>query len=138
MSELRTPTEVVLEVMRLVGAGEHQAAAALFADTVDFSVTHAPGLPWVPEVRARADMVQFFDLLSEHVVIEELALETTVSEGNEVVLLGHLRDTMKRNGRTLSTRFALHVTVDDQRITRYHLYEDSYAVAQAYFGDPAP
>jgi ketosteroid isomerase-like protein len=50
---------------------------------------------------------------------------------------GRLRNTVKRNGRTLKTNFALHATVKDQRITRYHLYEDSYAVAQAYFGEPS-
>lgn len=29
----------------------------------------------------------------------------------------------------------VHTTVGDGRITRYHLYEDSYAVAKAHFGD---
>jgi uncharacterized protein len=130
-----TPTDVVFEALRLVGSGDHDAAAAVFADTVDFSIAHAPGIPWIPDVRSGADMAVFFAQLAEHVEIEELDVHTTVSQGDDVVLLGRLRNTVKHNGRTMTTNFALHTTVKDQRITRYHLYEDTYAVAQAYFGE---
>lgn len=42
---------------------------------------------------------------------------------------------VRMTGRGTDTAFALHTTVRDGRITRYHLYEDSYAVAEAYLGD---
>lgn len=132
-----TPTDAVLEVLRLVGIEDYQAAAALFADAVDFSVTHAPGIPWIPEVRSGPDMAVFFALLAEHVEIEELDVHTTVAQGDDVVFVGRLRNTVKSSGRPFTTNFALHATVKDQRITRYHLYEDSFAVAQAYFGEPS-
>ncbi|MEU2914328.1 hypothetical protein ACWCQ0_33505 [Streptomyces massasporeus] len=42
---------------------------------------------------------------------------------------------VKKTGRDIDTAFALHTTVRAGRITRCHLYEDSYAVAKAYVGD---
>lgn len=42
---------------------------------------------------------------------------------------------VRKTGREIDTAFALHTTVGDGRITLYHLYEDSCAVAEACFGD---
>ncbi|MGW7328655.1 hypothetical protein ACWGIU_08650 [Streptomyces sp. NPDC054840] len=38
-------------------------------------------------------------------------------------------------GRDIDTAFALHATVRAGRVTRYHLHEDTYAVAEAHSGD---
>jgi ketosteroid isomerase-like protein len=37
----------------------------------------------------------------------------------------------KSNGRAFTIPFALHLTVTEGRITRYHVYEDSPTVAEA-------
>lgn len=58
-----------------------------------------------------------------------------LAEGEDVVLIGRMVSEVKKTGREIDTAFALHTTVRDGRITRYHLYEDSYAVAKAYLGD---
>ncbi|MFJ7178371.1 hypothetical protein ACIQXA_18625 [Streptomyces massasporeus] len=51
------------------------------------------------------------------------------------MLIGCMVCEVTKTGRDIGTVFALHTTVRDGRITRCHLYEDSYAVAKAYFGD---
>jgi ketosteroid isomerase-like protein len=38
------------------------------------------------------------------------------------------------NGRRFSTAVAFHLTVDDGRIVRLHLYEDTFAAAAAVNG----
>ena len=45
--------------------------------------------------------------------------------------MGHVLQRMKRNGRAFTIPFALHLTVSDGLITRYHVYEDSLTVAEA-------
>jgi ketosteroid isomerase-like protein len=65
---------------------------------------------------------------------EEFTVTHIVVDGEQAVIIGHLRDTVKATGGTLATPFAAHLTVVDGRITRYHLFEDSYAVAQAVAG----
>ncbi|MCX4649881.1 MULTISPECIES: hypothetical protein [unclassified Streptomyces] len=79
-----SPAQTVQRLFPPLADGKSAEAAALFADSVSFSIPHPPGIPWV---------------------------------------------------RDIDTAFALHTTVRDGRITRYHLYEDSYAVAKAYFDD---
>ncbi|CAM5353555.1 Ketosteroid isomerase OS=Streptomyces tendae OX=1932 GN=GUR47_06960 PE=4 SV=1 [Streptomyces tendae] len=130
-----SPTQTVQRLFPLLAEGRSDEAAALFADSVSFSIPHPPGIPWVPEVHSSAGMRTFFELLQAHVRAKEFELRRIIAEGDDVVLLGRMVSEVKKTGRDIDTAFALHTTVRDGRITRYHLYEDSYAVARAYFGD---
>ena len=49
-------------------------------------------------------------------------------------MLGEIRQTVKATGRAYRARYALHITIDSGVITRYHVYEDSLAVARAFTG----
>jgi hypothetical protein len=44
---------------------------------------------------------------------------------------------MRRTGAAYQAHFALHLTVVGGRFRRYHVYEDSLAVAEAWHGLPA-
>ena len=131
----QSPAQTVQRLFPLLAEGKSAEAAALFADSVSFSIPRPPGLPWVPEVDSAEGMRTFFDLLQTHVQAKEFELSHVIAEGENVVLIGHMVSEVKATGRTIDTAFALHTTVQDGRITRYHLYEDTYAVARAYFGD---
>ncbi|MFG3343538.1 nuclear transport factor 2 family protein [Streptomyces sp. NPDC048018] len=130
-----SPATTVTRLFPLLAEGRTAEAAALFADSVSFSVPHPPGVPWVPEVDSADGMRTFFDLLRTHVRAERFDLRQVLVDGDDVVLFGHMVSEVRTTGRTIDTAFALHTTVRDGRITRYHLYEDTYAVAKAYFGD---
>lgn len=130
-----SPTQTVHRLFPLLAEGNAVAAAALFADSVSFSIPHPPGIPWVPEVDSADGMRTFFELLQTHVLAKEFDLRQVIAEGDDVVLLGRMVSEVKKTGRTIDTEFALHTTVRDGRITRYHLYEDTNAVARAYFDD---
>ncbi|WP_298561320.1 nuclear transport factor 2 family protein [Streptomyces luteogriseus] len=130
-----SPAQTVQRLFPLLAEGKSAEAAALFADEVSFSVPHPPGIPWVPEVDSAEGMRIFFDLLRTHVQAKEFELRQIIAEGDDVVLVGRMVSEVKKTGRDIDTAFALHATVRDGRITRYHLYEDSYAVAKAYFAD---
>ncbi|MEU0897746.1 nuclear transport factor 2 family protein [Streptomyces massasporeus] len=130
-----SPAQTVQRLFPLLAEGKGAEAAALFADSVSFSIPHPPGIPWVPEVDSAEGMRTFFDLLQTHVRAKEFDLRQIIAEGDDVVLIGRMVSEVRKTGRDIDTAFALHTTVRDGRIIRYHLYEDSYAVAEAYFGD---
>ena len=130
-----SPTQTVQRLFPLLAEGNLDEIAALFADSVSFSIPHPPGIPWVPEVNSADDMRTFFELLGTHVQGKEFDLHQIIAEGDDVVLLGRMVSEVKKTGRDIDTAFALHTTVKDGRITRYHLYEDTYAVAKAYYDE---
>ena len=130
-----SPAQIVQGLFPLLAEGKTGEAAALFADSVSFSIPHPPGIPWVPEVGSAEDMRTFFELLRTHVRPKEFDLRQVIADGDDVVLIGRMVSEVRKTGRDIDTAFALHTTVEDGLITRYHLYEDSYAVAKAYFDD---
>ncbi|MEV6104103.1 nuclear transport factor 2 family protein [Streptomyces sp. NPDC051940] len=130
-----SPTQTVQRLFPLLAQGKTEEAAAMFADSVSFSIPHPPGIPWVPEVDSAAGMRTFFELLQTHVQPKEIDVHHVIAEGDHVVFIGRLLSEVKKTGRDIDTAFVLHTTVVDGRITRYHLYEDTYAVARAYSDD---
>lgn len=130
-----SPTQTVQRLFPLLAEGKSAEAAALFADSVSFSIPHPPGIPWVPEVDSAEGMRTFFELLQTHVQAKEFDLRQIIAEGDDVVLVGRMVSEVRKTGRDIDTAFALHATVRDGLITRYHLYENTYAVAKAYFDD---
>jgi uncharacterized protein len=130
-----SPAQTVQRLFPLLAEGKTADAAALFADSVSFSIPHPPGIPWVPEVDSAEGMRTFFELLGTHVQPKEFDLRQIIAEGDDVVFIGRMVSEVKQTGRDIDTAFALHATVRDGRITRYHLYEDTYAVARAYYGE---
>ena len=130
-----TPKQTIQRLLPLLAHGTPAEVAALFADSVSFSIPHAPGIPWIPEVDSAEGMKTFFELLSTHVQGKEFDLHQIIAEGDDVVLIGRLLSEVKATGREIDTAFALHTTVKDGRITRYHLYEDTHAVARAYYDE---
>ena len=52
-------------------------------------------------------------------------------DGEDAVVLGHVSQRLKSNGKAFTIPFALHLNVSGGLITRYHVYEDSLTVAEA-------
>jgi len=111
--------------------GDIDGALELLAEPVDWDLPGSEIVPWVGRRSTRAEIATFFALLDRHLVLEEFVVSQVLVDGPDAVVIGHLRDTVKATGETLRTWFSIHFTVLDGKITRYHFYEDSHAVAVA-------
>lgn len=130
---MSTPTarELVERLFQYLAADDLQAAAALFAPSVDFSIPAAPGIPWIPQVDSPAGMLEFFSRVSTQLDRKKFEIGKVLADTEDVVVLGHLISQVRATRRDIDSRFVLHLSVRDGQISRYHLYEDSWAVAQA-------
>ena len=131
--------ETVDELMRRVAAGDPERIAQLFAEDVDWKLDwpdgdYAQTVPWIRHRSTRADVAENFRLIGEHHVPGEsdARVHAVLVDGADAVVLGEIAHTAKPTGRSYVAAFALHLTVVDGWITRYHIYEDSLAVAQAF------
>ncbi|MDA2812308.1 nuclear transport factor 2 family protein [Nocardiopsis sp. RSe5-2] len=131
---------VAEELLYRIGEGDTERIAELFADDVDWKLDwpeaeHGrPATPWIRHRSTPADAAANFRELAEHHVAEGAAteVERILIDGGDAVVLGEIRRTARPTGRAYRARFALHLTVEDGRVTRFHIYEDSLAVAQAF------
>ncbi|GAB2589359.1 nuclear transport factor 2 family protein [Streptomyces capparidis] len=128
---------VVEEFLVRLGEGDAEHTAELFADEVDCMVAGSPEVPWLRPRRTRADMADLFATMAAHFVPEKRSVTPMafLVDGENAVLTGHAEQTLRASGRVLSFPFALLLSVRDGRITRYHVFEDSLAVAEAVRDD---
>ncbi|RKS87080.1 pimeloyl-ACP methyl ester carboxylesterase [Orbus hercynius] len=62
----------------------------------------------------------------------EFNINHTLINGNEVVTLGNFRYRVNKTGHLISSDMAIHFTLRDNKIARYHIFEDSLLLSQSF------
>jgi len=88
-------------------------------------------VPWIGKRTGQKEISEHFKLLKQYIQPEKLSFTDMLTKGDRVVVLGYLESKMKRNGNVMKSEFSIDIIVKNGRITRYHLLEDSFEVAQA-------
>lgn len=116
---------------RLVG--DTGRLTELFADEVDWLLAENPAVPWIRPRSTAAECAAQFTELMEHTVPEDAkaSVDTFLVDAADAVLMGHVSGTVRTTGKSFEGPFALRLTVEDGRITRHHLYENSLSIADA-------
>jgi ketosteroid isomerase-like protein len=114
-------------------AGDTDRLVGLFADEVDWVLAENPGVPWIRPRSSAAECAAQFTELMEYTVPEDAraCVDAFLVDGPDAVLTGHLSGTVRETGKSFEGPFALRLTVEDGRITRHHLYENSLSIARA-------
>ncbi|MGC5010817.1 nuclear transport factor 2 family protein [Streptosporangium sp. DT93] len=138
-SDTRTTVE---ELLRRMTEGDHDRTAELFAEPVDWLLAWPaeghPEVPWIRPRDGRADVADHFRSLEAHHVTElnGTSVSHILVDGADAVVLGEIVQTVRSTRVAYTSPFALHLTVADGLVTRYHIYEDSLTVARALSARP--
>lgn len=126
--------EVVQDYLQKLGEQDVEGIVANFADEIDWFVPGDQALPWVGRRTQRKEIKEYFPTLWSHLEPGEsrVELHKIVVNGNDAVVLASFDHVVARNGRPFHTDVVMHVTVEQNRITVMHLYEDTLAVARAF------
>lgn len=128
---MATTRELVEQLLQHIGRGDAQAAAGLFSERVDFAIPHDPVVWWIPEVQTREDLAGFFSLMGAELLTESFDVDRIVVDGDDAVILGRMVDTVRKTGKSFTSRFSLRLTRHDGALIRYHFLEDTAAVRDA-------
>lgn len=129
---------VVAEFLHRTREGDPERVAQLYAPSVDWRVSwpvdEHPKVPWIRPRATRADVADHFRVFGRHCPASEarVSIDHQVVDGADAVLFGSSSQRVLDTGRSFTMTFALRLTVEDGRITRHHMYEDSLAVAGAF------
>lgn len=117
-----------------LGRQDPEGIQELFAEEIDWYVPGNDALPWTGRRTRREEVAPYFTTMWPHFVPgrSEVALERVVVDGGDVVLLAVWTHTVAATGKEFTTPAAMHLVVEDGRIVRMHLYEDTLTVAAAF------
>ncbi|MBR8642346.1 nuclear transport factor 2 family protein [Streptomyces tuirus] len=123
----------VQKFLELRLAGDTEGLTALFADKVDWVLAENPVVPWIRPRSTAAECAAQGAELMRYTVPEEAraSVDALLVDGNDAVLTGHVSGTVRATGKSFEGPFALRLTVEEGRITRHHLYENSLSIAEA-------
>jgi ketosteroid isomerase-like protein len=117
---------------QLLSGAPPNELAERFDENVDWFI---PGdtsvVPWIGRKTGRAGVAEFYTQLAQSAKAEDFNIEAIVGDGDRCVVLGNLRTKVLATGRDIETDFAFDIEVRDGFITRYHMFEDTLAVAAA-------
>ncbi|MFJ6012762.1 nuclear transport factor 2 family protein [Streptomyces sp. NPDC092952] len=124
---------VVQEFFTARAAEDTERLVALFADEVDWQLAENPAVPWIRPRSTAAECAAQFGELAAHTVPEDAraSVDAFLVDGTDAVLMGHLAGTVRATGKSFEGPYALRVTVEEGRIVRFHLYENSVSIAEA-------
>ena len=104
------------------------------APDAELSVAGANFVPWTGPRSGPAEIRQFLDSAASEVQTDEFVIDRVMADGEDGIALGHFTHRVRRTGRRFACRFALHVKVSGGLIRSYFMFEDSYAIAEAFRG----
>ena len=124
------------EFLGRMGSGaEPTEIAKLFSETLEWEIAGDTGvLPWIGRKSGRAAITDF--VRDSRAMLERLSFEVhdTLAGEDRAVILGSLASKLKRNGKVMTTDFAIVLTVANGEIVRFQMLEDSFAVSKVARG----
>jgi len=130
---MTSPHDIIAEFFRRIGAGEPvEKIAELVSENVDWFVAgNTNTVPWIGRKIGKSGVAEFYTQLREQISSESFNVHEILSNGNRVVALGELASRVIRTGKLIETEFCFDFTVENSEITRFRMFEDSFAVAKS-------
>jgi ketosteroid isomerase-like protein len=134
MEQKRAQTEfLIISFLQRVGGGDADAIAELFTDEVNWSVPGNDALPWIGERSTRAEVANYFRTMwAQFAGPGSSSVEHLLIDGGHGVVFATISNSSANTGRPFTTKVAMHFNTEGDKITSMHLYEDSWAVSNAF------
>ncbi|SNB64200.1 hypothetical protein SAMN07250955_10449 [Arboricoccus pini] len=127
------PLAVIKEFFsRAANAENVEEIAELISDDVDWYVAGDIGqVPWIGRRNGKSGAANFYAQIRAEITSERFELKDMLVQGNRVLAIGELASRVNRTGKLIESEFIFDFVVEQGVITRFRLFEDSFAVAQA-------
>lgn len=133
-TDMQTSQAVAEKFVERLGRQDPDGIQELFAEEIDWHVPGSDALPWTGQRTRRKEVGQFFTTMWPHYEHggSKVVLERVIVDGGDVMLLAVFTHTVLATGKEFTTPTAVHLVVEEGRIVRMHLYEDTLTVAEAF------
>jgi ketosteroid isomerase-like protein len=129
----RSNLDIAQNLLMQIGSGALPEAIA--AEMDEAVVLEIPGdggaMPWIGRRSGRQAVADFIADQRSLLTSNMFRVDDILVSERRAVVIGALSATLKANGRTIETDFAIVLTIANGMITRFQMLEDSYAVSAA-------
>lgn len=118
--------------------GDMGAIDRYFSPDVEYVVVSkdAPGtaaaIPWIGTYRGREAVKDFLIRLVQSVEVLRFEPRDYIAQDGKVAVFGYFKYRARSTGKDMETDWAIHAQMKDGLIARYHFYENTFAIAEAF------
>ena len=135
MTEQTQSTEEVVKAFgEAQSSGDFDALLGMFAEDAQWRVDGDADVPWVGDHRGPEAIGRFLQTFGENITIEQAENLSQTIAGENAFQVNRMVLTVKKTGQTIESNSVIHFEVQDGLITKHNVYEDTYAVSQAWQG----
>ncbi|MDR7370351.1 nuclear transport factor 2 family protein [Flavobacterium aquidurense] len=127
--EIKTK-ETVEKFFGYIGAKDPEKISSMVSEKVDWYIFESKYMPWTGHRSKRAEIAELFTTLFSYFVdgSEKLEAQSFLLRGNEVAVFGFVERTVKKNGKHFRMPLAIHITVENNLISKFSLYEETLII----------
>ena len=113
-------------------SGDIDALIALFSDDGQWRVDGDTAVPWVGDHRGQPAIRNFLKTFNEHIEVIDAENLSQSFDGENAFQVNRMTLRLKTNGAVIQSNTVVHFEVEDGEITKHNIYEDTYAVTEAW------
>jgi len=127
--EIKTK-QTVEKFFGYVEAKNPEKIASMVSENVDWYIFESKYMPWTGHRSKREEIAVLFKTLFSYFVdgSEKLEAQSFLLRGNEVAVFGFVERTVKKNGKHFKMPLAIHLTVENNLISKFSLYEETLII----------
>lgn len=116
-----------------VGAKNPEKIASMVSENVDWYIFESKYMPWTGHRSKRAEISELFKTLFSYFIdgSEKLEAQSFLLRGNQAAVFGTVERTVKKTGKHFKMPLAMHLTVENNLITKFSLYEETLIIEKA-------
>ena len=130
--EKKKTQAIVQQFLQYLTERDIKKITNLFSESIDWDIpgnTHKA--PWLGKRNSREEVKEFYQLLWKNTEPVEAQVDKFLVEENYAVIIGEFTTRMLATHKIVNSFFCIQLTVENNLITKYRLFEDSYAVSEA-------
>lgn len=108
--------------------------ASMVAENVDWYIFESKYMPWTGHRSKKAEIAPLFKTLFSYFIdgSEKLDVKSFLLQGNEVAVFGTIERTVKKTGKHFKMPLAIHLTVENNLISKFSIYEETLIIEKAF------
>lgn len=117
-----------------IGAKNPEKIASMVSENVDWYIFESKYMPWTGHRSKREEVAALFKTLFSYFIdgSEKLEAQSFLLRGNEVAVFGTIERTVKKTGKHFKMPLAIHITVENNLISKFSLYEETLILEKAF------
>lgn len=117
-----------------IRAKNPEKIASMVSENVDWYIFKSKYMPWTGHRSKREEIAALFKTLFSYFIdgSEKLETQSFLLHSNEVAVFGTIERTVKKTGKHFKMPLAIHITVENNLISKFSLYEETLIIEKAF------